>query len=107
MESACWCPVRTIGFPSSLEKVITVLAEHVAGEMASVVCSASRKVKPVAVFAADMGTKTIQIDDGVYKMIREKREDETFSEAIERHVGGGSLLDLYGAGDKKDVRGDR
>lgn len=42
-----------------------------------------------------MGTRTVRLDDDVYERIRsEKREDETFSEAIERLIGGTSLLDL-------------
>ncbi|WP_433632981.1 antitoxin VapB family protein [Halomicrococcus sp. NG-SE-24] len=55
-----------------------------------------------------MGTKTVRIEDDVYELIRsKKREDETFSEAIERLVGGGSLLDLYGAGNEEDVENMR
>lgn len=44
-----------------------------------------------------MGTKTVRIDEDVYERIKsEKRPDETFSETIERLVGGASLLDLVG-----------
>jgi predicted CopG family antitoxin len=44
-----------------------------------------------------MGTKTIRLDDDVYKRVRaHKRDDETFSEAIDRLIGGASLLDLVG-----------
>lgn len=44
-----------------------------------------------------MGTKTIRLDDEIYERIRaEKREDETFSEAIERLIGDVSLLELAG-----------
>ncbi|RBI60729.1 hypothetical protein DMJ13_17375 [halophilic archaeon] len=55
-----------------------------------------------------MGAKTVRIEVHVYEMIRaKKREDETFSEAIERLVGGGSLLNLYGAGNEEDVENMR
>jgi predicted CopG family antitoxin len=51
-----------------------------------------------------MGTKTVRIEDDVYERIKaKKRDDETFSEAIERLVGGGSLLDLYELGADEDV----
>jgi predicted CopG family antitoxin len=44
-----------------------------------------------------MGTKNVRLDDDVYEQIEsEKRDDETFSEAIERLIGGSSLLDLVG-----------
>jgi predicted CopG family antitoxin len=44
-----------------------------------------------------MGTKNGRLDDDVYEQIEsEKRDDETFSEAIERLIGGSSLLDLVG-----------
>ncbi len=44
-----------------------------------------------------MGSKTIRLDEDVYERLRaEKREDETFSEAVERLVSRGSLLDLVG-----------
>jgi len=44
-----------------------------------------------------MGTKNVRLDDDVYERVRsEKRADETFSEAIERLIGGASLLDLAG-----------
>ena len=51
-----------------------------------------------------MGTKMVRIEDGVYEMIRtKKRDDETFSDAIERLIGGGSLLDLYGLSEDEDI----
>ena len=54
-----------------------------------------------------MGTKTVRIEDDVYERIKaKKRDDETFSEAIERLVGGGSLLDLYGVGEDVDEMRD-
>jgi len=44
-----------------------------------------------------MGTKNVRLDDDVYERVKsEKRPDETFSEAIERLIGGASLLDLAG-----------
>lgn len=44
-----------------------------------------------------MSTRTVRLDDEVYERIRSaKREDETFSEAIERLIGDVSLLDLAG-----------
>jgi predicted CopG family antitoxin len=44
-----------------------------------------------------MGTKHVRLDEDVYEHIRaRKRDDETFSEAVERLVGGPSLLDLAG-----------
>ena len=42
-----------------------------------------------------MGTKTVRLDEEVYRRIRaHKREDETFSEAIDRLVDDWSLLDF-------------
>ena len=44
-----------------------------------------------------MGTKTIRLDEDVYEKLRaRKRDDETFSEAVDRLVGGSSLLELAG-----------
>jgi predicted CopG family antitoxin len=44
-----------------------------------------------------MGTKTIRLDEDVYDRVRaEKRDDETFSEAVDRLIGGPSLLELTG-----------
>lgn len=51
-----------------------------------------------------MGTKTIRLDDEIYERIREeKREDETFSEAIERLIGEVSLLELAGGLSEEDA----
>lgn len=51
-----------------------------------------------------MGTKTIRLDEDVYEMLaRRKREDETFSEAVERLVGGRSLVDLAGVYTEEEV----
>jgi predicted CopG family antitoxin len=42
-----------------------------------------------------MGTKTVRLEEDVYERVRsQKRDDETFSEAIDRLTGGASLLDL-------------
>lgn len=42
-----------------------------------------------------MGSKTIRLDEDVYERLREsKRGDETFSEAVERLLGGRSLAEL-------------
>ena len=44
-----------------------------------------------------MGTKMVRIDEEVYEQIEaHKRDDETFSETIERLIGGPSLLSLQG-----------
>jgi predicted CopG family antitoxin len=44
-----------------------------------------------------MGTKTVRLKEDVYERVRsQKRDDETFSEAIDRLTGGASLLDLEG-----------
>lgn len=44
-----------------------------------------------------MATKTIRLTEGVYTQLKaEQRDDETFSETVERLVGGTSLLDLAG-----------
>jgi predicted CopG family antitoxin len=49
-----------------------------------------------------MGTKTIRLDEDVYERVKaKKRADETFSEAIDRLVGGGNILDLYGLRSEK------
>lgn len=42
-----------------------------------------------------MGTKTVRLDDDVYERIKSrKREDETFSEAIDRLTSEWTLLDF-------------
>jgi predicted CopG family antitoxin len=44
-----------------------------------------------------MGSKTIRLDEDVYERLREnKRDDETFSETVERLMGGRSLAELGG-----------
>lgn len=51
-----------------------------------------------------MGSKTIRLDDDVYERLRDvKRDDETYSEAVERLLPGGSLLDLAGILEPEDV----
>lgn len=42
-----------------------------------------------------MATKSVRIDENLYERIRaHKRDEETFSETIERLIGGWTLLDL-------------
>ena len=42
-----------------------------------------------------MGTKTVRLDEDVYERVRErKRDDETFSEAIDRIMADYTLLDF-------------
>lgn len=44
-----------------------------------------------------MGTTTVRLDDEIYERIKDKnKESETYSETIERLIGGVSLLDLAG-----------
>lgn len=44
-----------------------------------------------------MGTKMVRIDEDVYEQIKShKRDDETFSEAVERLIDSPSLLSLTG-----------
>ena len=51
-----------------------------------------------------MGTKPVRLDEDVYKRIKaHKRDDETFSEAIDRLIGGPSLRDLGGILDSDTV----
>ena len=51
-----------------------------------------------------MGSKTIRLDDDVYSKLRaEKREDETFSETVERLIGAPSLTELAGILDSETV----
>ena len=41
--------------------------------------------------------RTIRLKDDVYERLKaEKRDDESFSEAVERLLSGTSVLDLYG-----------
>jgi predicted CopG family antitoxin len=51
-----------------------------------------------------MGTKTVRLDERVYERVRaQKRPDETFSEAIDRLVGGPSLSELGDVFDDDEV----
>lgn len=44
-----------------------------------------------------MSSRTIRLDADVYERLEAfKRTDETFSEAVERLLSGGSLLDIVG-----------
>lgn len=44
-----------------------------------------------------MGTTTVRLDDEIYERIKAANKDaETYSETIERLIGGVSLLDLAG-----------
>jgi len=44
-----------------------------------------------------MGTKTVRLDENVYEHIKsKKRDDETFSEAIDRLTSDYTLLDFAG-----------
>ena len=52
-----------------------------------------------------MGTKTIRLREDVYERIKaRKREDETFSEAIDRLTGGPSLTELAAVVDEDRAR---
>lgn len=51
-----------------------------------------------------MGSTTIRLDEDVYERLRAvKRDDESFSEAVDRLLGGGSLLDLVGLWSEETV----
>lgn len=51
-----------------------------------------------------MGTKSIRLDEDVYERIKaHKREEETFSQAIDRLTSGYSLLDFAGGYDGEDA----
>lgn len=55
-----------------------------------------------------MGTRTVRLDEEVYERIKaHKREDETFSETIDRLTGGYSLLDFAGDYDEADAERHR
>lgn len=55
-----------------------------------------------------MMSTTIRLDDDVYERLKAaKRDDETFSEAVERLLAGRSLLDLVGlwsAAETEEIR---
>ncbi|MFB6109434.1 MAG: antitoxin VapB family protein [Halodesulfurarchaeum sp.] len=49
-------------------------------------------------------SQQIRLDDDVYERIKaNKRDDETFSDAVERLIGGRSLRDLRGSFDAEQV----
>lgn len=51
-----------------------------------------------------MGSKTIRLEDDVYARLRAaKRDDETFSEAVDRLIGAPSLTELAGILDGEQV----
>lgn len=51
-----------------------------------------------------MGRKSVRIDEALYEHIEaHKRDDETFSEAIERLIDGYSLLDFAGGYSEEDA----
>jgi predicted CopG family antitoxin len=51
-----------------------------------------------------MGTKSVRLDEDVYETVKaKKKEGETMSEAIERLIGGSSILDLYDTVSEKDA----
>lgn len=52
-----------------------------------------------------MSTRNVRLDEDVYERIKsEKRPDETFSETVERLIGGASLLDLAGILSDEEAR---
>lgn len=55
-----------------------------------------------------MGTKTIRLDEDVYERLRSrKRDDETFSEVVDRLVDDWSLLDLAETSSPSDAERHR
>lgn len=51
-----------------------------------------------------MGTKTVRLDEDVYEYIKEKkRDDETFSEAIDRLTSDYTLLDFAAGGSEAEA----
>jgi predicted CopG family antitoxin len=55
-----------------------------------------------------MGTKMVRLEEDVYEQISShKREDETFSEAVERLIGSPSLLSLAGILSDEDAQSVR
>jgi len=55
-----------------------------------------------------MGTKSIRLDEDVYERIKaHKREEETFSEAIDRLTSDYSLLDFAGGYSQEDAERHR
>lgn len=55
-----------------------------------------------------MGSKMVRIDEDLYERVAShKHDDETFSEAIERLIGGPSLLSLAGILSDEDAEAFR
>ena len=55
-----------------------------------------------------MGTKTVRLDEDTYERVKsEKREDETFSEAIDQLIGEWTLLDLVGTLSEEEAEAHR
>jgi predicted CopG family antitoxin len=51
-----------------------------------------------------MGTKTVRLDEDVYEHIKsKKRDDETFSEAIDRLTSDYTLLDFAAGGSEAEA----
>lgn len=51
-----------------------------------------------------MGTKQVRLDEDVYEQVKDKkREDETFSEAIERMTSEWTLLDYGGERSEEEI----
>lgn len=49
-------------------------------------------------------SRQIRLDDDVYEYIKaNKRNDESFSDAVKRLIGGRSLRDLHGVFDEEQV----
>jgi len=52
-----------------------------------------------------MDTKTVRLEEDVYEMLTSrKRDDETYSEAVERLVGGRSIVELAGVYTEEEAR---
>jgi predicted CopG family antitoxin len=55
-----------------------------------------------------MGTRTVRLDEDTYERVKsKKREDETFSEAIDRLIGEWTLLDLVGTLSEEEAAAHR
>jgi len=52
-----------------------------------------------------MGTKTVRLEEDVYEMLTSRKcDDETYSEAVERLVGGRSIVELVGVYTEEETR---
>lgn len=64
----------------------------------------SRTVKPARIHTLYMPSRTVRLEEDVYERLKAaKRDDETFSEAVDRLLGGGSLVDLVGLWEPADI----